>query len=316
MRCAKLDTELGSGNLGDSIIAQSIYQNFPELLALPSIATHQFMGYSDAIVARKSQLLVVLGTNFISSRMYPPAPWRFGPVEWAVTRRKLVGIGVGARSYEQGFSLSQKINYRSMFFPGIPVATRDQYSANLLQGIGIDAISTGCPTMWNLSQSLPTRTSETEVVVTLTDYAPDPENDNTLLEMLSKMFVKVHFWPQGTGDLKYLSSLRQPRNLVVSPSGLDNLNKLLHGRVYVGTRLHAAIRASQLGQPALVLGIDNRAKEIASDTNYPIIGRAELAEGLDQELERLRDKRLLRRNDANIHEFKQQLNRLMETKQL
>ena len=45
---------------------------------------------------------------------------------------------------------------------------------------------------------------------------------------------------------------------------------------YVGTRLHAGIRALSKGHRTIVISIDNRAKNIGKDTGLPTIEREDI----------------------------------------
>ena len=49
---------------------------------------------------------------------------------------------------------------------------------------------------------------------------------------------------------------------------------------YVGTRLHAGIRAMQKGRRSLIIGIDNRAIEMGTDFNLPVVRRDDVAKSL------------------------------------
>ena len=53
---------------------------------------------------------------------------------------------------------------------------------------------------------------------------------------------------------------------------------------YIGTRLHAGIRALNKKRRTLVISIDNRARAIADDTNLPILERAKLKDRLSEEI--------------------------------
>jgi polysaccharide pyruvyl transferase WcaK-like protein len=60
----------------------------------------------------------------------------------------------------------------------------------------------------------------------------------------------------------------------VLPPGIASFEDALDdGDDYVGTRLHAGIRALQRGNRATVVVIDNRAAELAADTGLPVIPR-------------------------------------------
>ena len=92
-------------------------------------------------------------------------------------------IGVGAQQYNQTFTFLTKISYKWLFKGSTLHSVRDSYTEKLLKNIGIDnVINTGCPTMWSLTPTLctliPSKKAK-EAVLTLTDYKPNPERDNT-----------------------------------------------------------------------------------------------------------------------------------------
>ncbi len=60
----------------------------------------------------------------------------------------------------------------------------------------------------------------------------------------------------------------------ISPN-LHSLNETLSLKDidYIGTRLHAGIRALQYKKRTLILAVDNRAAEISKDINLPVIDR-------------------------------------------
>ena len=45
---------------------------------------------------------------------------------------------------------------------------------------------------------------------------------------------------------------------------------------YVGTRLHAGVRAMQKGRRSIILSIDNRAREMGKDYNLNVIERNDI----------------------------------------
>ena len=277
-RIGFLDTSLGSRNLGDHIIAASVDREFPHLASAPRVATHQLLGPAALRTAASCDVLMVTGTNALGSKYWPPSPWRLGPAEIAVLRRRVAPIGVGWRDYEGRMSAVARSMYRRVFYPGLPVSVRDEYTKRQLEESGFEAINTGCPTTWSLPDDVPTLASEDEVVTTITDYRPDRTSDEAMLTALSNAFSVVHLWPQGSGDRAYINSLRLSRNVIVAESTLATFESLLPGRAYFGTRLHAGIRALQLGSPASVVAIDNRAIEIARDTGLPTVERTASAD--------------------------------------
>jgi polysaccharide pyruvyl transferase WcaK-like protein len=161
-------------------------------------------------------------------------------------------------------------------------SVRDEYTKKQLFSIGIkNVINTGCPTMWQFTpefcDNVPTMKAKS-VVFTLTDYNKDRKKDIFLIETLKKAYDSVSFWPQGMGDLTYMDSLGQKGIHIISPN-LDSYDKLLHecdSLDYIGTRLHAGIRALQHKRRAVIIAVDNRATEIHKDTNIPIISRSDI----------------------------------------
>src|SRR5699024_2557195 len=98
---------------------------------------------------------------------------------------------------------------------------------------------------------------------------------------LSSHYEKVYVWIQSISDLGYLKELvdlTQPNNISIIPPSLEAYKQHLDAtRVdYVGTRLHAGIFAMQHGVRSLVIGIDNRAREIGRDINLYVIERTSI----------------------------------------
>lgn len=110
------------------------------------------------------------------------------------------------------------------------------------------------------------------VVATLTDYNRNVVRDESLLGSLSRLYNEVRLVPMAPMDVQYINELQLPANVVVRGMGLASLDNELSNPVdYVGTRLHGGIRALQKGLRAVVVAIDNRAREISSDTGLPVL---------------------------------------------
>jgi polysaccharide pyruvyl transferase WcaK-like protein len=191
---------------------------------------------------------------------------------------------------------------------------RDSYTVSRLASIGVDnVVNTGCPTLWALTPEfrgqIPQEKSDT-VVVTLTDYNRDPASDVFLLEAMTRCYERVWFWPQGFYDVEYLDELcdgplRAKINMV--PATLEAYDEFLENNQcdYVGTRLHGGIRALHHRRRALIISIDNRAREMGRDFCLKIVERGQLRD----EVERLvRDKWRpdVRIDQRSIEEFKLQ----------
>jgi polysaccharide pyruvyl transferase WcaK-like protein len=119
--------------------------------------------------------------------------------------------------------------------------------------------------------AIPTRRGN-RVVFTLTEYNQDPERDGAMVRALEQAYDELWFWPQQFGDLAHMEAVASRPVNVLEPS-LAALDEFLSGDPvdYVGTRLHAGIRALQHGRRAIIVGVDNRALEMGADTGLPVI---------------------------------------------
>ena len=164
---------------------------------------------------------------------------------------------------------------------GIPVTRLTEDESQRLLKLGItNVLNTACPTMWGLTADkcaqIPTHKAE-RVVTTLTDYRSSPEQDAQMLTMLQKHYREVYVWLQAVEDYACLHQMdaRVTQNLhLIQPNLRDYTALLASGGIdYVGTRLHGGIYAMNMGCRSLILAVDNRASEIAKDTNLPVLPR-------------------------------------------
>ena len=162
-------------------------------------------------------------------------------------------------------------------------SVRDTFTLKMLNSIGINnVINTSCPSVWSLNEehckTIPVEKSES-VLFTLTDYKKNPDQDLIFIDELFRSYSNIFFWPQGIGDIDYLSSLNIDMNLInlLNPS-LSSLDTTLEKNNidYIGTRLHAGIRSIQFKKRSLILSVDNRAWEIAKDINLNVTKRGNL----------------------------------------
>ena len=142
-----------------------------------------------------------------------------------------------------------------------------------------NVVNTSCPTMWKLDEKLcseiPTDKAK-YVICTITDYSRDKENDSIMLDILIKNYENVSIWIQGQDDYEYLEELGYKDKLNIVSIGLESYDKFLSEHKdldYIGTRLHAGIRAMAYKHRSIVISIDNRAEAISKDTGLPIIYR-------------------------------------------
>ena len=276
MRTVLLDPSIDSTNEGDSIISDSVLAEFPEWAGLPRVATHRLLRPAELRAVRAADTAIVLGTNILSARQVNIRQWRLGPRELVALRGKVVLLGVGWRRYEPMPDRLSRLLQRRLLHPGALHSARDAYTADRLGALGHRAVNTSCPTLWSLTDVKTPGVATDRVVSTVTDYVPDVAADSAMLEILAGRYARVELWPQGEGDRRHLDRLALPSRVRVLPRGLRSLRTALDGAEYVGTRLHAGALALQLGRPALIVGTDNRALEIARDTGLPVLPRRRL----------------------------------------
>ena len=143
--------------------------------------------------------------------------------------------------------------------------------------------------MWNITPELCScipKSKAKYVVCTITDYNINLQKDQTMLDILSDCYEQVFLWPQGIEDEEYFQKLKMEDNVKILSFGLDSYDKILDFESidYVGTRLHAGIRALSKGHRTIVVSIDNRAKNIGKDTGLPVIEREDIEVLLEEKI--------------------------------
>ncbi|MBL3536287.1 polysaccharide pyruvyl transferase family protein [Levilactobacillus brevis] len=284
------DTSIVSENLGDFIIMDSVKRQlrtlFPDSFFM-STATHDTIGKEAKAWQKHAEFSFIGGTNLLTDRYrgLKRAQWKLGLSDTSV--KGVIGIGVGWKSYEESnrirdfpMKLAQKIIYKNVLSNKYLHSVRDSYTQKKLKGMGIESINTSCVTMWDLTPNLinkiPTKKADT-VVTTITNYWKSPNYlmaYKKLIEILLDNYDKVKLWIQASEDIEIFNSLEvkgASRVEFISPSLKAYDDALSNSVDYIGTRLHAGIRALQHGRRALIIELDNRAREIARDTNLPTV---------------------------------------------
>jgi len=287
------DTSISSENLGDLIICDSVYKILYDLFEgfhFTNTTTHDRIGRATWRLNEKSFLSFVAGTNLLTSRTYRQKQWRLR-LRDALHLKNLLLLGAGWTDYQDDPTNYTKWFYRKILSHNLPHAVRDGYTKKKIESVGLNnVLNTGCPTTWNLTPDFCnkiTREKSKNVVFTLTDYRQDPQSDSFFIKTLFKKYKDIYFWPQGTGDLKYLQSLGFS-NIFILPSNLpayDNLLKSDLSLDYIGTRLHAGIRALQHQRRSIIFSIDNRAAEMGADINLPVLERSSINNSLQSKID-------------------------------
>jgi polysaccharide pyruvyl transferase WcaK-like protein len=278
-----LDTSVCSSNLGDQIIMDSVNKIldglFENALFIP-IQTHDAISKKSHEFLNKSDLIFAGGTNLLSSNMGTIRNFR----PWEVTLwdsffiKDIILMGVGWWQYQKRPDLYTKVLYNRLLSKKYFHSVRDSYTEKQLNSIGItNVINTACPTMWSLTEEhcakIPQKRSDS-VLVTFTEYNQRKNVDVGLIELLKQEYREIYFWTQQPKDYNHMREIAGDDVIYLSPS-LKALDQMLsnHQVDYIGTRLHAGIRALQHFRRSLILAVDNRASEISKDTNLPVISR-------------------------------------------
>lgn len=283
------EPSIGSENVGDQIIIDSIKKEMCELFA-PSfcieLPTHTPLSNRYMYFLGKPDYRFILGSNIIVgdlNQFIHLKQWCLSPLTLHNVKNAIL-IGVGAQQYGQKIRYLTKLSYRLLFNKSYIHSVRDSYTEKNLKSIGIlNVLNTGCPTMWSLSSAhcklIPCHKAE-EVVFTLTDYKPNIERDSLLIKTLKENYLKISFWPQGHRDFDYFKSLSNTDDINVINPNLKDYDYFLntHDVDFVGTRLHGGIRALQHKRRSLIIGVDNRAVELNKDFNLPVLKQENISD--------------------------------------
>lgn len=281
-RAVLLDTSVASTNLGDQIIMQAVRAELERPLKdalVSSVASHDTMGRKGRSLVRASDLVIAGGSNLISSHIWMRSVWRLRPLD-AFIGMNVVLMGVGWYQFQSKPDPYTRWLLRKVLHPRALHSVRDGYTADMLASIGIaNCVNTGCPTLWGLTPELCAglpRTKAKSVVTTLNTYIRDIEADRRLIELLRSRYETVHAWVQTAEDHDYLREFGDDiRILEPSLAAYDRLLSNEPDLDYVGNRLHGGIRALQHGRRAIIVEIDNRAKEMGRDFNLPTVARTD-----------------------------------------
>lgn len=275
-----LDTAMGSDNCGDQIIMEACMLQLRDKLevsAMQHVPTHQFPSDFERMLISNSRMKILCGTNILSGHMGSYGLWRLGAD--VSPYRETILMGVGFDSKDDSFDRYTQQLLRTILSKNVFHSVRDSFSEQKLKSMGIpNVLNTGCPTMWNLTPercaAIPV-VKATNAICTVTDYCRDKANDKAMLDVLLDSYEKVYLWLQGRDDLAYIQELGYQDKLILVPSTLADYDTVLKQSDldYVGTRLHAGIRALSTGHRSLIISIDNRAECIGADTGLPIIRR-------------------------------------------
>jgi hypothetical protein len=273
------DNNLPSYNLGDIIIYESVKkfldEKYPDAEII-RISSHQKILDAQKKLIKNADMSFVGGSNILTSNILTfdrmvPSKKRF--FHFFPGFRNIITIGVGWSKYDQIPSFHTKVYYRN-------ILSKENFHSMGLNKV----INTGCPTIWSLQNRLPLNFDHSykTTLFTLTDYCRDEDNDNKLIEIILKNTDgKYYFFQQGPRDREYLESLSSYKKNAAMFELLPYDYQIFTNFVnntrfnFIGTRLHSGIKCMQSNNPALIIGVDNRAIEMHKDFKLPVVKRGE-----------------------------------------
>jgi polysaccharide pyruvyl transferase WcaK-like protein len=286
-----INPSIASNNLGDIIIYDAVYKHLRGMYSNAFITNYpsQLHGSYDARVKMSNEdVLFVGGTNLLASNMDTRLQWKLDPMHKKFLKNKVVLMGVGWWQYQHDPNGYTKSLFREVLSDTFLHSVRDSYTEKMLKKAGINnVINTTCPTLWQLSKehclTVPTKKAS-NVITTLTFYHRNTELDSKLINILLKSYENVYMWVQAIEDVDYLKEIcPQSDRIILVPPTLEAYNEILENEdiEYLGTRLHAGVRAVQKGKRTLIVAVDNRAIEIGKDTNLNVIDRKMVDQAYD-----------------------------------
>jgi Polysaccharide pyruvyl transferase len=277
-----LDTSIASPNLGDQIIIDAVKENLNELFHNTLFIHFQTQDVISKTSYRRmevSDFIFVGGTNLLSSNMNFYNQWKISLWD-SFFLKDVILMGVGWWQYQEKPNFYTSILYKKILDSNYLHSVRDNYTKNQLELAGVkNVINTSCPTMWSLNEEHCSRIPQNKsdaVLVTFTEYKQNESLDSKIFTLLEQHYEQIYFWTQQPGDYEYMYKIAGDKITYVRPN-VRALDEVLELDIdYVGTRLHAGIRALQHRKRTLILAVDNRATEISKDTNLSVAIRDDL----------------------------------------
>ncbi|MBE5528317.1 hypothetical protein A9J41_12440 [Laribacter hongkongensis] len=285
MKISVYDTTICDDNLGNQIIMDAINPVIDKYFRDAFIIRLQYLekfGRASQRHIRESRYTFFGGTNALSSQMNRYSQMGFTLAD-AMRINNVVLVGVGWWQYQKEPNLYTQYLLRKILHRDVIHSVRDEYTKNYLQSIGVEnVVNTSCPTVWGLDEEhcakIPLDKSR-NVVCTLTDYNQNPVADAAFLRLMTERYERCYLWLQGAGDHDYFRTLGLLADAIeLIPPKLSAYDQVLRGGDidYIGTRLHAGVRALQHARRALILGIDNRAIEISKHIGLNVCDRKDI----------------------------------------
>lgn len=294
-----LDTSIGTSNLGDYIIMECVRKELAPILEnnfvyelpthLPAFSSFAVFRNSLAVQTySKAELKFAGGSNLLVKDLKTHYPqWNIHPFNSKpLNGTVLVGVGAGAGDYTNRYTTKL---YQTVLNHDYYHSVRDERSKQYVESLGLKAINTGCVTMWMFTpefcETIPCKKASC-VVFTLTGKAEGSNvdfEDQIMIDILKRNYDEVYFWIQGDRDLEYFNNLNNTKGIVIIPPSIESYANLLSEKKidYVGTRLHGGVYAMRHGKRAIIIAIDERAREINKRNNLNCLEKEDVPEKLE-----------------------------------
>lgn len=278
------DTTISDYNLGNQIIMDSVYKHLRNMFPNAFFFKLPYMEITRHTIRyiKQSNLIFFGGTNMLTGQMERYKQWGVSVSNFYFIRDVIL-MGVGWWQYQTKISFYTKFILNMCLSKKYIHSVRDSYTEKKLRELGFkNVLNTGCPTLWNLTDEhckKIKRSKAEHVIITFTDYNKNPVRDKRIFDVAVNHYNKVYIFLQGVGDYNIINELNiKGCNVEIIPPNLDKYDEILStvDADYIGTRLHAGIRALQYKKRAFIVGIDNRALEMKKDFNLPVIPEWEI----------------------------------------
>ncbi len=287
-RITIIDTWPSDTNLGNQIIMEAVRIELRELFPhafIYEVPAGEYIKYGRSLVVA-SDYVFLGGTNVLSADMNRTSEWRVR-IRDTMWLNKVILMGVGWWQYqERSLNWYTRVLLSNALARNAWHSVRDSYTKARLSAIEKYVVNTGCPTLWRLSaghcDGIPEEKADI-ALLTFTEYNQSMTADQCLWDIVNGCYSKVYVWPQMYGDYAYARAICGPKVRVIDPSlyALDDL--LRRERLdYVGTRLHAGIRALQHHRRSVIVTVDNRGVEMGKDFGLPTLARERVKDDLEQ----------------------------------
>ena len=292
-RIILLDTAIGTSNVGDEIIMECVQDELSFLTKdsfvyhLPTHvpAFHSYAIWKNSLTVQNfsgCDYKFAGGSNLLVKNMLTHYPqWNINIFNYhPLAGTILVGVGAGAGKKTNSYT---RCLYRKVLSGTYFHSVRDERSKNYVESLGLKAINTGCVTMWKLTpefcKEIPAKKAS-RCVFTITGNGP---YNQQMVDILKSNYDQLFFWIQGDRDWAAFEQLDNTEGIVVVPPSKDAYHKLLceDDLDYVGTRLHGGVYAMRHKKRAIIIAIDERAREINRANNLNCIEQSEIPEKLE-----------------------------------